>query len=136
MGNIIYNKAISRTASRVYPQQLQADMPVAYTQALAAGQSLLEAGGRLLEDPHSQEGRLLLLSGSQEVLEGTMKVPPYHNITVDSISFHSTLCSFAQEYIKQIPTPRNICSLMCTLCFAPCSYICNKVPASLAGQTH
>ena len=49
-------------------------MPVAYMQALAAGESLLEAGGRLLEDPCSQEGRLLLLSGSQEVLEGTMKV--------------------------------------------------------------
>lgn len=59
----------------LHTQQLQADMPVAYTQALAASQSLLEAGGRLLEDPHSQEGRLLLLSGSQEVLEGTMKVP-------------------------------------------------------------
>ena len=55
-------------------QQLQLDMPVAYSQVLAAGQSLLEAAGGLAEDPLSPDGKELLLSASKLVLEGTMKV--------------------------------------------------------------
>ena len=58
----------------ILPQQLQADMPVAYSQVVASGQSLLEAAGRLSEDPTSMEARPLLMTAAQGVLEGTMKV--------------------------------------------------------------
>ena len=56
------------------PQLFQADMPVAYSQVLAAGQTLLEAAGRLSEDSTSLEARPLLMAAGQRVLEGTMKV--------------------------------------------------------------
>ena len=49
-------------------------MPVAYSQVVASGQSLLEAAGRLSEDPTSMEARPLLMTAAQGVLEGTMKV--------------------------------------------------------------
>jgi len=49
-------------------------MPVAYSQVLAAGQTLLEAAGRLSEDPTSLDARPLLMTAGQRVLEGTMKV--------------------------------------------------------------
>ena len=49
-------------------------MPVAYSQVVASGQSLLEAAGRLSEDPTSMETRPLLMTAAQGVLEGTMKV--------------------------------------------------------------
>ena len=58
----------------ILPQQLQADMPVAYSQVVASGQSLLEAAGRLSDDPTSMEARPLLMTAAQGVLEGTMKV--------------------------------------------------------------
>ena len=58
-------------------QRLQADLPVAYSQALSAGQQLVEATKTLVEDPTSSEAQVLLHTAARGILEGTMKV--YHS---------------------------------------------------------
>lgn len=55
-------------------QKLQADLPVAYSQALSAGQQLVEAAKALVVDPTSGEAQVLLHTAARGILEGTMKV--------------------------------------------------------------
>lgn len=66
-------------------QRLQADLPVAYSQALSAGQQLVEATKTLVEDPTSIEAQVLLHTAARGILEGTMKV--YHSGS--SVADHS-----------------------------------------------
>ncbi len=58
-------------------------MPVTCTQALLSAQTLLEAAGQLCEDPVSPDGQTQLLTASQGVLEGTMKVRKKNELTDD-----------------------------------------------------
>lgn len=55
-------------------QQLQSDMPVVIEIALKSAEQVLEAAGRLVEEPHSKDVQSLLVRGTHGVLEGTMKV--------------------------------------------------------------
>ena len=55
-------------------QHLQTDMPFAYSQALASAQSLLEGASQLSKDSVSPDGKELLVTATQGVLEGTIKV--------------------------------------------------------------
>ena len=49
-------------------------MPVAIEIALKAAEQILEAAGRLVEQPQSKDVQFMLVRGSHGVLEGTMKV--------------------------------------------------------------
>ena len=49
-------------------------MPVAIEIALKAAEQILEAAGRLVEQPRSKDVQFMLVRGSRGVLEGTMKV--------------------------------------------------------------
>ena len=84
--------------SLIFLQQLQADMPVAYSQVVASGQSLLEAAGRLSEDPTSMETRPLLMTAAQGVLEGTMKV----SMVVMSVIKVCLQTSFTSSYASHL----------------------------------
>ena len=55
-------------------QGLQADLPVACTLALRAGEQLVEATRSLARDPSSGTAQLSLNTAAQGILEGTMKV--------------------------------------------------------------
>lgn len=58
----------------VSEQKLQADLPVAYNQALLAGQQLVESSRALVVEPSSREAQVLLHTAAQGILEGTLKV--------------------------------------------------------------
>ena len=85
-------------------------MPVAYSQVVASGQSLLEAAGRLSEDPTSMETRPLLMTAAQGVLEGTMKVC----MVVMSVIKVCLQTSFTSSYASHL-TPGHHSSLSQTL---------------------
>lgn len=55
-------------------QQLQSDMPVVIEIALRAAEQVLEAVGRMIEQPQSKDVQTMLVRSSHGVLEGTMKV--------------------------------------------------------------
>lgn len=80
-------------------------MPLAYNQALAAGQSLLEGAGNLCEDPVSLDAQSLLVTAAQGVLEGTVKVRVENNRllaiaeSVQNIGFGSSLAVIMHERI-------------------------------------
>ena len=54
-------------------------MPVVIEIALKAAEQILEAAGRLVEQPRSKDVQYMLVRGSHGVLEGTMKVQVYNN---------------------------------------------------------
>ena len=49
-------------------------MLVVIEMALKAAEQILEAAGKLAENPNSKDVQLMLVRGSHGVLEGTMKV--------------------------------------------------------------
>lgn len=57
-------------------------MPVVVEIALKAAEQILEAAGRLVQQPHSKVAQQLLVRGSHGVLEGTMKVGPSSTIVL------------------------------------------------------
>ena len=57
-----------------FPQKLQAELPVAYNQALLAGHQLVESSRALAQEPSSREAIAVLQNAARKILEGTMKV--------------------------------------------------------------
>ena len=67
--------ALQRVAMVLFSSQgLQVDLPVAYNQALLAGNQLVESARALLEEPSFGEAQSSLNSAAKGILEGTMKV--------------------------------------------------------------
>ena len=58
----------------IFMQGLQADLPVACSLALRAGEQLVEATRRLAREQSSRAAQVSLNTAAQGILEGTMKV--------------------------------------------------------------
>ena len=60
-------------------------MPVAIEIALKAAEQILEAAGRLVEQPRSKDVQFMLVRSSHGVLEGTMKVQDLYSFFLTSM---------------------------------------------------